>query len=159
MIDPAISASAAYFGITADDILGPGRNSRFVKARNAAAYIMRHRDGASYPEIGRRLGRDHTSVMHGVRKCTDAVQADRSLAAFVAAQIARRVYEGPRPAPPPPPPPPPRKWERIVISGAKDSPLVLDEDGYQPCEIIARDGIIHGSRRLAQAINAARLAA
>ena len=48
-------------------IRGPRRFKRFVIARQEAFAVM-HAAGWSYPNIGRFFQRDHTSVLHGVRR-------------------------------------------------------------------------------------------
>lgn len=57
-------------GITWDDIKSRRRNDKFVKPRQIIAYeIHRQRKDLSYPSIGRIMGgRDHTTVLHSVRK-------------------------------------------------------------------------------------------
>lgn len=53
--------------VSFDDILGTDRSRAVVKARFEAMYRMRVELGMSYPKIALKLGRDHSSVMHGVR--------------------------------------------------------------------------------------------
>jgi hypothetical protein len=51
------------------DLLSVRRNRALVEARHEAMYRMKTETSMSFPEIGRRLGgRDHTTVMHGVRR-------------------------------------------------------------------------------------------
>jgi len=47
-------------GITEADILGPSRLRQFVM-------YLAHKRGMSLPQIGRIMGRHHTTVLHGVR--------------------------------------------------------------------------------------------
>ncbi|MEP0452447.1 MAG: helix-turn-helix domain-containing protein, partial [Roseibium sp.] len=44
------------------------RDPDLVRVRNAIYYEIRLRLGASLPEIGRTMRRDHTTVLHGIRK-------------------------------------------------------------------------------------------
>ncbi|MEM7730508.1 MAG: helix-turn-helix domain-containing protein [Pseudomonadota bacterium] len=53
-------------GVEARDILGPRRQRAIVIARQEVMHHLRER-GWSFPWIGAALGRDHTSVVHGVR--------------------------------------------------------------------------------------------
>ena len=65
-----IEETAKHFGVTAADIVAPGRLAAIVIARQVAMWrVRRERKNMSLPEIGRRIGgRDHTTVMHAVRK-------------------------------------------------------------------------------------------
>lgn len=60
---------ALAHGLTIDQIKSPRRTGPLVSARMEAYYkIATERADISFPEIGRRLGgRDHTTVLHGVR--------------------------------------------------------------------------------------------
>ncbi len=49
--------------ITRDDIFGPRKFDRFVAARYVLVTILRER-GWSYPQMGKMLGRDHSSIVH-----------------------------------------------------------------------------------------------
>lgn len=56
--------------VTLEDVMGQSRNRKIVHARQLIMYqIYRERLDTSFPEIGRFFGgRDHTTVMHAVRK-------------------------------------------------------------------------------------------
>lgn len=71
-------------GISVPIIKGPGRNSKEVRARQIAMYLAREMIGASFPEIGRRMGdRDHTTAMHGHRRIGRLIQTDPDVAEVV----------------------------------------------------------------------------
>ena len=55
-------------GVTLNDIVGPFREARIVRARNEAIYQIRHTFTLSLPQIGRIFHRDHTTIMHSIRK-------------------------------------------------------------------------------------------
>lgn len=58
------------------DITGPSRRRAIVRARQEAMWEARQRTPLSLPEIGRRLGgRDHSTVLHGVRKHAERMGA------------------------------------------------------------------------------------
>lgn len=61
---------ASHPGITVADLKGPRRSTPIVRARMEAVYAVRmQRPDMSYPAIGRWFGgRDHTTVLHSVRK-------------------------------------------------------------------------------------------
>ncbi|MGY3609905.1 MULTISPECIES: helix-turn-helix domain-containing protein [unclassified Bradyrhizobium] len=68
------------------------RFADIVRARQIAMYLARSMTGQSLPEIGRRFGgRDHTTVLHAVRKIATQIQADKVLAKQVA--DARAIAE------------------------------------------------------------------
>lgn len=56
------------FGVRPEDIVGPSRYSLYIPARFAVCTALSRR-GWSYPQIGRFLGgRDHSSIIHAVRR-------------------------------------------------------------------------------------------
>lgn len=56
-----IAKVAHVLGVTEGDILGQGHQRRLVEARSVIALALRRR-GYSLPQIGHRLGREHTSI-------------------------------------------------------------------------------------------------
>jgi len=60
---------ARQFGLHVNDLRGNRRTQDVAYARHIAMYLSRDLTEASTPEIGRRFGgRDHSTVLHGVRK-------------------------------------------------------------------------------------------
>lgn len=60
---------ASEYGVTAEAIIGPGRERRVVAPRHCAMYRMFRELGTSPCAIGRRLGnRDHTTVLSGIKR-------------------------------------------------------------------------------------------
>lgn len=49
------------------EVVSDKRDKPLVKARQELYYLLR-KQGWTYPQIGRRLNRDHSSILHGVRK-------------------------------------------------------------------------------------------
>ncbi len=77
---------AWHFNVSLDDILSARRNARLVRPRQIAMYFAKLLASCSISEIGRRFGgRDHTTVLHGVRKITALVETDKELAEEIAA--------------------------------------------------------------------------
>jgi len=71
---------ASHFSVTRADILSSRRTATVVKPRQIAMYLAKTMTLRSLPEIGRRFGgRDHTTVLHAVRKIEGLAQADRAL--------------------------------------------------------------------------------
>lgn len=64
-------------GVTFAEAISARREQRFVWARNEAYYRLATELGMSLPKIGHRLGgRDHTSVLHGLRRFEERMKAE-----------------------------------------------------------------------------------
>ncbi len=64
-----LEATADLFAFSVEQITGGSRRRPLVDARQIAMYVTRNMTDLSYPEIGRAFGnRDHTTVIHAVRK-------------------------------------------------------------------------------------------
>lgn len=50
------------------DLFGTRRHKELVHPRQIIMYLLRHELNFSFPKIGRELGKDHTTIMHGVEK-------------------------------------------------------------------------------------------
>jgi hypothetical protein len=71
------AAVARYFKISVLDILSQRRAVEISMPRHIGMYLARVLTMKGYPEIGRRFGdRDHTTVMHGVRKIGNLIGLD-----------------------------------------------------------------------------------
>lgn len=70
--------------MTRAELTSSRRKATVVKARQIAMYISKQLTNQSLPEIGRRFGgRDHTTVLHAVRKVERLVETDSVLAAQI----------------------------------------------------------------------------
>lgn len=76
-----VTACAAEWGVTREQLLGESREAPVVLARHAAMALGRRLLGYSFPRIGRLLARDHSTVMHGVRRMARMAEDDTELAA------------------------------------------------------------------------------
>lgn len=67
------------------DLMGPSRHQSVARARQALAHQLHHtlRTRASLPQIGRWLNRDHTSVMHAIRRADELAIIDPDFAAML----------------------------------------------------------------------------
>ncbi|AQP50735.1 chromosomal replication initiator protein DnaA [Tessaracoccus flavescens] len=75
-----MDASARYFGITMDDLTGSSRVQTIAQARQVAMYLCRELTDLSLPKIGGKFGgRDHSTVLHAVRKISEKIGEDRAL--------------------------------------------------------------------------------
>lgn len=79
-----IKAVANYFKLEASDIVGRKGSRIFVDARIAVTLIMRDRD-LSYPQIGRFLNRDHTTIIHLARMAPERILKNPKIIAAVEA--------------------------------------------------------------------------
>jgi chromosomal replication initiator protein len=75
-----MAQTAAYFGLTMDDLCGSSRSRVLVNARQIAMYLCRELTDLSLPKIGQQFGgRDHTTVMHADRKIRQLMAERRSV--------------------------------------------------------------------------------
>ena len=70
-----------HFNIRLSDMIGPKRMRTIARPRQFAMYLSKELTSRSLPEIGRRFGgRDHTTIMHGVRKVEELRGSDPQIA-------------------------------------------------------------------------------
>jgi chromosomal replication initiator protein len=75
-----MAQTAAYFGLSMDDLCGTSRSRVLVTARQIAMYLCRELTDMSLPKIGQQFGgRDHTTVMHADRKIRSLMAERRSI--------------------------------------------------------------------------------
>ena len=83
---------AKHYNVTRADLLSNRRTRSVVHPRQIAMYLAKTMTPRSLPEIGRRFGgRDHTTVLHAVRKIEGLVTADAALAEEI--ETLRRLIE------------------------------------------------------------------
>ena len=72
---------ARHYNVSKQDLLSNRRTRTIVKPRQIAMYLAKTMTPRSLPEIGRRFGgRDHTTVLHAVRKIEGFTGEDTKLA-------------------------------------------------------------------------------
>jgi len=75
-----IAQTAAYFGMSIDDLCSASRSRVLVTARQIAMYLCRELTDLSLPKIGQQFGgRDHTTVMHADKKIRQLLAERRSV--------------------------------------------------------------------------------
>ena len=75
-----MAQTAAYFGLSMEDLCGSSRSRVLVTARQIAMYLCRELTELSLPKIGQQFGgRDHTTVMHAERKIRQLMAERRSV--------------------------------------------------------------------------------
>ena len=75
-----INIVSEHFGVKPEDITSKKRNSEFVLPRQIVMYLCRELTATPYVEIGKLLGKkDHTTIMHGVKKITAELEKNEEL--------------------------------------------------------------------------------
>ncbi|MGI8905143.1 MAG: chromosomal replication initiator protein DnaA [Candidatus Sumerlaeaceae bacterium] len=90
-IEDIIEVVCTYFDVKRTELLGSSRLKKFASPRHIAQYISRKATPLSYPEIALKFGgRDHTSILHAVKKIEDEMSHDDNLRNLVA-YLTRKV--------------------------------------------------------------------
>ncbi len=93
-IDDILKIVGRHFNVGRTDLLSPRRARSVVVPRQIGMYLAKKMTARSLPEIGRRFGgRDHSTVLHAVRKIEDQIKTDDKLAREVAL-LVRLVEQG-----------------------------------------------------------------
>lgn len=83
---------AEHFNIRMSDMHSARRARAVARPRQVAMYLAKQLTSRSLPEIGRKFGgRDHTTVMHAVRKIDELREGDSSLSEDI--DLLRRMLE------------------------------------------------------------------
>ena len=79
-IEDILKVISRHFGISRGDILSQRRHRSVVWPRQIGMYLAKQMTSRSLPEIGRRFGnRDHTTVLHAIRKIDGVLAGDARL--------------------------------------------------------------------------------
>ena len=90
-IDEIQKKVAEHFNISVKEMQSSRRARTVARPRQIAMYLAKQLTSRSLPEIGRKFDRDHTTVMHAVRKVEELIMEDVSLAENV--EALRRSLE------------------------------------------------------------------
>jgi chromosomal replication initiator protein len=63
-----LEETSSYFGLQPDDLVSKSRSRPLTTARHVAMYLLRELTGLSLMKIGDHFARDHTTVLHGIKK-------------------------------------------------------------------------------------------
>lgn len=89
-VEDILRIVAKHYSVTRSDLLSSRRTANVVRPRQIAMYLAKTLTLRSLPEIGRRFGgRDHTTVLHAVRKIDANVANDKVLAEEV--EVLKRL--------------------------------------------------------------------
>jgi chromosomal replication initiator protein len=81
-----------HYNIRLSELIGQKRVRNFARPRQVAMYLCKQLTSRSLPEIGRRFGgRDHTTVMHGVKRIEELKIQDGQIAEDI--EMLRRALE------------------------------------------------------------------
>ena len=80
-VDEIQKTVSEHFNLKQADLLSERRTRSVARPRQIAMYLCKQHTTRSYPDIGRRFGgRDHTTVLHGVRKIDSLLATDEQIA-------------------------------------------------------------------------------
>jgi chromosomal replication initiator protein len=79
-VDEIQKVTSEHYGLKQADLISPGRARALARPRQAAMWLAKQLTTRSLPDIGRRFGgRDHTTVLHAVRRIDELRAADPQL--------------------------------------------------------------------------------
>lgn len=79
-VDEIQKTVAEHFSLKQADLLSERRTRSVARPRQIAMWLCKQHTTRSYPDIGRRFGgRDHTTVLHGVRKIEELIAQDEQI--------------------------------------------------------------------------------
>ncbi|HZP19113.1 MAG TPA: chromosomal replication initiator protein DnaA [Bauldia sp.] len=83
---------ARHYNVSKSDLLSSRRTRTIVRPRQIAMYLAKVLTPRSLPEIGRRFGgRDHTTVLHAVRKIEELIHSEKALAEEI--ELLKRLID------------------------------------------------------------------
>ncbi|MCB1651403.1 MAG: chromosomal replication initiator protein DnaA [Alphaproteobacteria bacterium] len=92
-IDEIQRKVAEHYNLRMADMHSARRARNVARPRQVAMYLAKQLTARSLPEIGRKFGgRDHTTVMHAVRKVEELIEEDAQIAQDV--DVVRRALTG-----------------------------------------------------------------
>jgi chromosomal replication initiator protein len=91
-IEDILKIVARHYKVPRNELLSSRRSRDVVRPRQIAMYLAKALTSRSLPEIGRRFGgRDHTTVLHSVRKVEQLMAQDGELTQEI--ELLRRMLE------------------------------------------------------------------
>jgi hypothetical protein len=81
---------AKRYGLTRAEIRGDSRRAIYIKPRHIAMYLCVRVAGMSFPHTGRMFNRDHTTVLHGVKRITALCATYPAMAAEID-ELTRKI--------------------------------------------------------------------
>jgi chromosomal replication initiator protein len=79
-VEDILRIVSRHFAVSKADIMSDRRHRSVVRPRQIGMYLAKQLTSRSLPEIGRRFGnRDHTTVLHAIRKIEQLMNDDNQL--------------------------------------------------------------------------------
>jgi chromosomal replication initiator protein len=75
-LETILAEASRYYGLPIDRLIRGGRQKRIAKVRAVAMFLCRSLTSSSFPEIGARFEKDHSTVMHACRRIEEQVEKD-----------------------------------------------------------------------------------
>ncbi|RJX32975.1 MAG: chromosomal replication initiator protein DnaA [Desulfarculus sp.] len=96
-VEEVITAVAVHYGLKVADLKGDRKTRDISHPRQVAMYLARRLTRSSFPEIGRAMGgKDHSTVVKGVKRVQQAAEEDPELAETLRS-VERSIQDGRRP--------------------------------------------------------------
>jgi len=93
-VEQVQAAVCEWFGLSQAELRGDKRPQSIAYPRHIAMYLCRELTDQSLPKIGAKFGgRDHSTVMHGVRRIGDLIREDRDVFNVVQ-ELTARIKRG-----------------------------------------------------------------
>lgn len=89
-----ILATAGYFQKPTSELLSDRKTTDIMLPRQVAMYLAKELTPQSYPNIGRRFRRDHTTVLHAVRKIESMLAKGNPVVTLAVAAIRENLDGG-----------------------------------------------------------------
>ncbi len=83
-----IDKIADFYNISPEEISGKGKTRNVANARQMAIYLIRKLTSQTLEDIGKLIGRDHSTVLYSIRKMEESLASDPKLADTVRAVTA-----------------------------------------------------------------------
>lgn len=77
--DQILKAVSDFFNVSVQELIDRGRKKEIVEPRQIAIFLLRDILDLSYPYIGEKMGRDHTTAIHAVEKISQEINKNSSL--------------------------------------------------------------------------------
>ena len=81
--DNIIRETAKYYSLKPEDLKGNNRSKNTAMARQIAMYLMRQLTNLSLNDIGKELGRNHTTALSSIRKIEDLMRSDPNMTGII----------------------------------------------------------------------------
>ena len=82
-VSDLITIASRITGMTPAQIVGPQRHKPITRVRQAVAYVAAEQGRHSYPQIGKKLNRDHSTIIHAHKMVPEYMKRDADLRLLV----------------------------------------------------------------------------